>query len=62
MFERDCQLIRGGKDLRACATFHCERCGWNPDVAAARLKYLRRYGLREGKDGLRYIPARPGKE
>jgi hypothetical protein len=55
-------LIRGGKDLRACATFHCERCGWSPDVAAARLKYLRRYGLRTGKDGLKYIPARPGKE
>lgn len=67
MFNPDCLLMRDGKDLR---TMHngkadctdCERCGWNPDVERQRKEYARCSGLRRGKDGLRYIPARPERE
>lgn len=67
MFNPDCMLMRGGKDLLKMLNdkvdcTDCERCGWNPDVELRRKEYVRRYGLREGKDGLRYIPARPEHE
>lgn len=67
MFNPDCMLMRGDKDLR---TMHngkvdctdCERCGWNPDVELQRKEYARHCGLLSGKDGLLYIPARPEHE
>lgn len=59
-----CVLIQGRFDLRSfrdtkddCTD--CRRCGWNQDVSTRRKEYARRYGLLKGKDGLRYIPARP---
>jgi hypothetical protein len=62
LFEGKCLLSKDGKSLCTSAVYDCDKCGWAADVERRRKDYARRYGLREGKDGLRYIPARPGTE
>lgn len=62
MSNHDCLLMRDGKCLCTSPACNCDKCGFDPEVERRRKDYARRYGLREGKDGLRYIPARPGKE
>ena len=64
MFNPDCLLMRDGKDMRSLQggrvdCTDCDCCGFAPEVERRRKEYARRYGLRTGKDGLRYIPAKP---
>lgn len=55
-------VVAGRKELVHVPVHDCDKCGWAADEERRRKDYVRRYGLRTGKDGLRYIPARPEKE
>ena len=49
---------RAGKIV--CTESECARCGWNADVDKARKWYIRRFGLKTGKDGLRRLIIKKG--
>ena len=55
----DCIIDHLPGDTRAgaimCHECDCSSCGWNVEVDRARKWYIRRFGLKKGKDGLRRL-------
>ncbi len=51
----ECMLQEKGMlKYEACGA-GCANCGWNKEVHKSRIRYIRKQGLTEDKDGLRKL-------